>query len=157
MSCPFHRMLRHLKVFAGLPVPEMVEWVDGKPDFRRIDRAKLIKAVNYRLCGICGRRLGLTCYWVGGPLCQRNHYFTDPGMHRECAEESIRLCPFLGGKRVDYRGDLPESGVQPSQEGRPKRMFLMRSVTADMDFRMLSSEMGAAIYAGDHLTTVSEF
>jgi nitrous oxide reductase accessory protein NosL len=36
-KCPFHKMLRHLKTFAGLPVPEAVKWIDDKPDFRQID------------------------------------------------------------------------------------------------------------------------
>lgn len=157
MSCPFHRMLRHLKVFAGFPVPDSVQWINGKPDFRQIDTAKIIRAVRYRLCAVCGKKLGLTCYWVGGPLCQTNHYFNDPAMHQECAEESIRLCPFLIGKRDHYRGDLPDSGLLHKEDGRPERMFLMRSVTKEMEFRLMSAAMGSAIYAGDHLTTIREF
>lgn len=154
-GCPFHRFLRKLKVFAGLPVPVTAKWVDGKPDFRQTDTEQMIRCVKFGLCGVCGGKLGFTAYWIGGPQCQRNHYFADAAMHRECAEESMRLCPFLNGKRQQYRGDLPHTNLQEAS-GRPTRMFLMRTATADMGWRDLGKS-GTLIYAGDRLDTVGEF
>jgi len=75
-------------------------------------------------------------------------------MHRPCAEESIRLCPFLNGLRQDYRGDLPHVGVQDATR-RPQRMLLMRSLTSAMEFRYAHGDL--LIYAGDRLETVAEF
>ena len=98
-GCPYHRMLAKLRVFAGLPVPVTAKWIDGKPDFRQTDPEQMMRCVKFHLCGVCGGKLGLTCYWLGGPLCQRNRFFADAAMHRECAEESMRLCPFLNAKR----------------------------------------------------------
>lgn len=154
-QCPFHRMLRKLKVFAGLPVPITAKWVDDKPDFRQTDHDQMIRCVKFHLCGVCGGKLGFTAYWIGGPQCQRNHYFADVAMHRICAEESMRLCPFLNSKRQHYRGDLLHTTLQEA-DGRPARMFLMRSATADMGWRSIGSE-GSLIYAGDRLQTVGEF
>jgi hypothetical protein len=148
-------MLRKLKFFAGLPVPVTAKWVDGKPDFRATNEFELMRCVKFHLCAVCGGKLGLTCYWVGGPLCQQNHYFTDPGMHVECAEESIRLCPFLNGQRTGYRGDLPSMDAHDTTT-RPKQMFLFRGLTSVMEWRSLGGN-SAAIYAGDDLKTVREF
>jgi len=155
-QCPWHRMLRKLKVFAGLPVPVTALWKDGKPDFRTTDHEQLMRSVKYKLCAVCGAKLGLTCYWIGGPLCVQNHYFTDPGMHLECAKESIRLCPFLNGKRTTYRGDDLSSQSAHDTSKRPDRMFLMRGLTSVMEWRSLGGD-SIGIYAGDNLTTLEEF
>ena len=153
-TCPFHKLLRGLRVFAGLPVPVTAQWIDGKPDFRQTDQVQMIRCVKFGLCGVCGGKLGLSSYWIGGPLCQRNRFFADAAMHRECAEESMRLCPFLNGLRQDYRGDLPHVAGQDAT-ARPSRMFLMRGLTAAMGWREVNGD--PLIYAGDYLTTVGEF
>ena len=153
-DCPFHKMLRKLKVFAGLPVPVTAKWVDGKPDFRQTDHEQMIRSVEYQLCGVCGGKLGLTAFWIGGPLCQQNRFFADAAMHQPCAEESMRLCPFLNGKRQAYRGDLDHVDVQDAS-GRPARMFLMRSLTSAMKFKAVGADV--LIYAGEQLTTIREF
>ena len=154
MTCPFHKLLRGLRIFAGLPVPITAKWIDGKPDFRQTDHEQMIRCIRFGLCGVCGGKLKLTCYWIGGPLCQRNRCFADAAMHRECAEESIRLCPFLNGKRQGYRGDLPHVAGQDAT-ARPKRMLLMRGLTAAAEWRLVNGE--SLIYAGDRLETVGEF
>lgn len=153
-GCPYHKMLRHLKVFAGLPVPEAVKWIDGKPDFRAVDEEKLARSIRYQLCAVCGRKLGLSCYWIGGVNCAANHFFLDYAMHKECAEESARLCPFLNGSRQHYRGELDPHPEQDTS-GRPKRNFIMRGFTAAIEVRLLGSE--PALYAGRSLVIVREF
>jgi hypothetical protein len=153
-GCPFHKMLHHLKVFAGLPVPETVKWVNGKPDFRQIDEDKLAKAVKYKLCAVCGKRLKFYAFWIGGERTLQFHYFTDAPMHKECAEESMRLCPFLNGTRQHYRGELPTHELHDTS-ARPERMYLMRGVTAAFEVRMLGK--APVLYAGDLLTAVQQF
>jgi hypothetical protein len=54
---PIPTHLQHLPVFAGLPVPYFVKWIDGKPDFRIMDPERVANCVNNHLCGICGKKL----------------------------------------------------------------------------------------------------
>lgn len=44
-------------------------------------------------------------YFVGGELAVVNRLFFDPPMHKECAEFSLKVCPFLAFKK-GYREDL---------------------------------------------------
>lgn len=91
--------LQHLPTHRGLPVLFTTLWVDGVPDFRVTDREKFKKAVLERLCGVCGRNLGEWKWFIGGPKSLiESSLFADPAMHRQCAEYSIRVCPFLSGK-----------------------------------------------------------
>lgn len=156
-DCPFHKILRKLRVFAGLPVPMLVKWIDGKPDFRQIDPAGFIKAVIEHRCGVCGDKLGDFAWFVGGEKCLENRMFTDAGMHKTCAEESIRLCPFLNGTRPTYRGDVPNSGLIDPASGRPERMFLMRAPSNHVRFVKREDDAIVAIYAGERLTALREF
>jgi hypothetical protein len=94
--------LSHLKTFNGLPVPFTQVWIDGKPDFRAVDPAKTMQCVQEKLCAICGRRLGKKSCFIGGPLSKNNRLFTDPPMHRQCAEVAAHTCPFVSGKKLDY-------------------------------------------------------
>jgi hypothetical protein len=82
-KCPVHKILDKLKRFAGLPVPFMVKWHEGKPDFRVMDGDACLRCVHEKLCGICGEKLGDTAWWIGGhrrtnircsltPLCTRH-------------------------------------------------------------------------------------
>ncbi len=79
----------------GYPVPFFVASVNGKPDFRIADEQKRIRCVKERLCWICGERLGRYLVFVIGPMCAINRISAEPPMHRDCAEYSVRVCPFL--------------------------------------------------------------
>jgi len=79
----------------GYPVPFFVAEIDGKYDFRIADEQKRIRCVQERLCWICGERLGRYLAFVIGPMCAINRISAEPPMHRDCAEYSVRVCPFL--------------------------------------------------------------
>ncbi len=79
----------------GYPVPFFVASIDGKPDFRIADDQKRVRCVQERLCWICGDKLGRYLGFVIGPMCAINRISAEPPMHRECAEYSVRVCPFL--------------------------------------------------------------
>jgi hypothetical protein len=134
------RAIDRLKEFAGMPVPEIVQWHDGKPDFRAVDPARYIRHYRYKLCAICGTKLGLSCYWIGGEASAQSHYFTDGPMHRQCAELSISLCPFLTGTRQHFRGDDIKPIPEQQADRRPERMFLLRGFTAAIDMQQLGPE-----------------
>jgi hypothetical protein len=84
----------------GFPVPWFVAWIDGRPDFRVIDTPKLPKAVNNRLCWVCGGRLGVHMAFVIGPMCALNRIISEPPSHYECATFAARACPFLSNPRM---------------------------------------------------------
>lgn len=92
----------------GYPVPWFVLWVNGEPEFRAIDTAKWKSAVRDRRCWVCGGSLSRWLAFPIGPMCAITRTTSEPPTHRECAEWSIRHCPFLSNPRMVRReGALP--------------------------------------------------
>ena len=115
---PF-KLVEGITAFMGMPVPWSQYWhtvqtPQGKkkvPDYTTVDQEKVIKALEKRLCGICGQTLGKYIYFLGGI---RGSIFKDPPMHEKCAEFSVLACPYLGGKR-----ERPASRTDPDDAGGP--------------------------------------
>lgn len=116
--------LQRLPVDArGYPVPWFVQWVrpgtvepvssdtpDAVPEFRLMDQAKWVRAVQERRCWVCGDTLGVYLTFVVGPMCGLNRTTAEPPCHRDCAEWSARNCPFLARPQMVRRTDaLTES------------------------------------------------
>ncbi len=96
----------------GYPVPHFVAWIEGKPDHRVADPAKLVRAHKLKVCHLCGKPLGSFKAFVVGPMCGVNRISSDPPSHRECAEWDAVACPFLSRPRAKRRqAGLPE-GVE---------------------------------------------
>lgn len=94
----------------GYPVPWFVAWIDGKPDFRVMDGAKLSIAVKNKRCWICGDVLGVHMTFLIGPMCAINRTISEPPSHFECAEWSSRVCPFLSMPKAHRREkNIPEN------------------------------------------------
>jgi hypothetical protein len=131
--CPIPKSLRHLRTFAGLPVPFTVKWNDDGPDFAELDPKLWLEAVEKKLCNVCGEKLGEWAFYIGGELCFNNRSFLDPPMHRNCAALAVKMCPFLNGKR---NGEYRPEGIQhPLQSlDRPKKMLVMRGKTRALTF-----------------------
>jgi hypothetical protein len=89
----------------GFPVPWFVDWIGGKPEFRAMDRRKLLRAVRERLCWVCGKKLWREMVFVIGPMCSINLISSEPPSHRECALFSARGCPFLSRPHMHRRED----------------------------------------------------
>lgn len=93
----------------GYPIPWFVKWIDGKPDFRVIDHEKMIKAVKFSRCWICGEMMGSTFCFVSGPIAAINRASGEPPSHTECGDFAARACPFLILPRAKRReAGLPE-------------------------------------------------
>jgi hypothetical protein len=127
------KFLSHLKTHNGYPVPFTQVWIDGKPDFRAVDPAKTMRCVQEKLCAVCGRRLGEKSRFIGGPLSKNNRLFTDPPMHRQCAEFASQTCPFVSGKKLDY-SDRPLNAAMVKvhemvSTERPATMYLLTAWT----------------------------
>jgi len=101
--------MRHRPIDArGYTVPWFVEWIDGKPDFRVMDRNKWMRALRDNLCWLCGEKLGTLRTFVIGPMCVVNRITSEPACHRDCAEYAARGCPFLTIPDAQYRdSNLP--------------------------------------------------
>lgn len=106
--------LQRLPVDArGYPVPWFVAWEPGPggidvPDFRAIDGRKLAEALKRKRCWVCGEPLGQWLAFPIGPMCSITRTISEPPSHRDCAEWSIRHCPFLANPDMGRREtDLP--------------------------------------------------
>lgn len=100
------RLFGKPKDHRGFVVPFFVQWFkDGQraragaagavPDFRVIDSSRLVQAVTFGKCWICGDTLGSLHAHVIGPMCAVTRLSSEPGSHRECAEYACQVCPFL--------------------------------------------------------------
>lgn len=99
----------------GFPVPWFVAERDGDWDFRVVSQDRLRKAVRNDLCWCCGHVLGRWRTFIIGPMCTVNRVSSEPGLHRECAEFSLKCCPFLTEPRASRReGAIPEPHFNPA-------------------------------------------
>lgn len=89
----------------GYPVPFFVIWLDGKPEFRIADAQKRRDCFKFQLCWVCGEKLGRYKTFVIGPMCAINRVTSEPGCHGDCAEWSVRACPFLAKPQMKRRED----------------------------------------------------
>jgi hypothetical protein len=90
----------------GYPVPWFVAWTDeGKPEFRAMDGQKFVRAIQEKLCWVCGERLGVHVCFVAGCMCGVNRTSAEPPCHVECAQWSARNCPFLSNPQMVRRED----------------------------------------------------
>lgn len=112
------RRMRELPVDAiGRPVPWFVTWIDGKPDFRVADGAKLHRALRVSLCWACGQgfRNGEDRAWLIGPMCAVNLVTAEPPSHLDCATWSARNCTFLiTPNMVRRERHMPEGTQEPA-------------------------------------------
>jgi hypothetical protein len=113
MNCPYRhdimvppkRMLDLPVDKRGYPVPYFVDWLNGEPEFRAMDRRKLVKCINERRCWTCGKYLFGEEVFVIGPMCAVNRISAEPPSHRECAIYSAMNCPFLVRPQMVRRKD----------------------------------------------------
>lgn len=92
----------------GYPVPFFVAWPKGprgEPDFRLADPQKWKLCHLAKLCWVCGERLHAPRAFVIGPMCTVTRTTAEPPSHLECAEWSIKGCPFLTKPQMVRRED----------------------------------------------------
>lgn len=97
--------LSHLKIDErGYPVPFFVSWINGKPEFRYLNNERQEMIIENKLCHICGLKLYKDySYFISGPVGLQNRISSDAGMHRVCAEFSLRACPHLYLQKAERR------------------------------------------------------
>jgi hypothetical protein len=100
------RIARLFKDERGYPVPAFVEWMrdekaaergapGAKPDFRYANPNFRARAFRTGLCWVCGDPTGSHKVYVIGPMCVINRVTMEPACHRDCAEFTVKACPFL--------------------------------------------------------------
>lgn len=97
--------LAHLKKDGrGYPIPFFVHEVNCEPEFRFLSYERQKMILDCRLCGICGKPLSDDdTYFIGGPLTLQNFLSTDAGMHKVCAEFSLKACPHMFHRKAQRR------------------------------------------------------
>lgn len=106
--------MKHLPIGPnGFIVPWFVAWIDGKPEFRVADTKKRARAINERLCWVCGGKLGAYLSFVIGPMCGITRTTSEPACHRLCAAWSLKNCPFLTRPHMVRREGNYEGGIEP--------------------------------------------
>lgn len=112
---PLPAYIQTLPVYRGYPVPWFVAYPDGpdgEPEFRVADREKWIRAVQQKLCWVCGQKLGSHLAFVLGPMCGITRTTSEPATHRQCAEWSIVNCPFLTRPQMRRRDENLPAGAE---------------------------------------------
>jgi hypothetical protein len=144
---------RGYPVFYTIEPPEGVPR-DGRVDFAVMNVARAIRCGAGRLCGVCGKPLGETIHFLGGPMCCQNRVFGDPAMHLECATYARLVCPYLTNAVRNY--DLRE---RPNTIGdpnviltKPERLILYTC----RRYKMQPPEQtgGKPIYICEHASSV---
>jgi len=123
LDAPSER-IRKLPIVRGYPVPWFVAWINvpsgesqgvkAVPEFRAMDIQKFAQAINQKLCWVCGENLGRFMTFVAGPMCGINRTSAEPPSHIDCAQWSVRNCPFLSDPEFDRRELGMEDSVSPA-------------------------------------------
>lgn len=119
---PLPKEMSHLPVDRrGFPVPYFVAIVNGEPDHRVMDGAKMPIAIKHRLCWLCGRHVGnwgSVVTFTIGPMCCITRTISEPPAHYSCARYAAMACPFLSRPHAKRReAGLPEDAVDPAGVG----------------------------------------
>lgn len=100
-NIPIPSRMLHLSLSPeGFPIPHFVPIINGKPEFRGMDGDHLRRCVMYKICWLCGQKMGKYITFVIGPMCAVNRNSAEPPCHSDCAEYAVKACPFLTQPRM---------------------------------------------------------
>ena len=137
-------------------IPDTFEQ-DRKVDFRIKNPVNQYRAIERRLCGLCGQEILRTafCYFIGTEQDVKHRVFADPPMHLSCAQYAMQVCPFLSNPNYivgshDIEKTVPEANR--TQGKRPDHMALYKTRT----YCRALAHNGSGVYvqAGDPIEIV---
>jgi hypothetical protein len=128
----------------GYPIFFSVQSDTERPSNHKILNPKRrIICASERRCNVCGEKLGYWLAFLGGPMCVDQRAFADAPMHPECAEYSLRVCPFLA---TDLQYSDPEimrraySTTEDKYASRVKPKYVVLYLTRGYEYRFLSAD-----------------
>lgn len=125
----------------GFPVPAFVQWIDGEPDHRVIDRLYMPRAIKFNLCWTCGQPMGVFRTFVLGPMCCVNRVSAEPPSHFDCAQYSVKGCPFLSKPHMHRRdAGLPDSASVGEMNMRNPGVMCLWTTRTFKPVRMTASD-----------------
>lgn len=132
----------------GYPVPFFVQKMpDGNWDFRIADSRKLQACLTLGLCWVCGQAMGKFKTFTIGPMCGINRTTAEPPEHKDCAEWSVKNCPFMTRPHMVRREDeltrAGEEGVAGIMIKRNPGVMLVWTTTT---FRPFSDGRGGRLF-----------
>lgn len=108
----------------GYPIPWFVAtFPDGHRDFRVASAERIYDAVRFDKCYTCGQPIGSYKAFLIGPMCAVNRIAPEPPSHRDCAQYSARVCPFLSTPAMVRR----ERGMEFEDRIDPGGVMLLRN------------------------------
>ncbi len=108
--------LRDRPLFKGLPVPAVVMYVNGIPDFRITDLDAWKRIADNRLCSLCGHPLRKLMWFIGGPSAMEQRLFFDLPVHEECGLYSFKVCPYLALVTSTHSERQFRTDLEPGKE-----------------------------------------
>lgn len=99
----------------GRPVPWFTARINGRPDLRMMDGAKIPTAIGERRCWICGQpfEAGDRLAFLVGPSSLFSRAAPEPPSDRLCALYALRECPFLSNPgRARRPANMPPGATQ---------------------------------------------
>lgn len=136
----------------GYPVPWFVEWQDNEPVFPAFDARKWMIAVKQGKCWVCGGVMGRHLCFVVGPMCTINRISSEPPCHLECAEYSVKVCPFLTNpamQRVPAKHYTPDGVVNPPGGIMEQRNPGITALWRTRRFSIMPTDSGPILQLGD--------
>jgi hypothetical protein len=133
----------------GRPVPWFVAWIDGQPDFRVIAPGRIVDALRFGKCWVCGTILGGWKAFAIGPMCAINRVSAEPPAHRDCAIYSARHCPFLTVPRMRRRETGLPGDVQDPAGTMIRRNPGVAAVWVTRSFEAFQASGGLLISVGE--------
>lgn len=109
----------------GYPIPYVVlRDIQRKPMFTINDHFRTRECLTKHLCSICGKRLPIEPWFVGGSRCFLHEHgaFIDPPVHYECGNYALQVCPFLA--MPSYSKRIYDKLLRP--ERRPSNLTIVR-------------------------------
>jgi hypothetical protein len=127
----------------GKPIPYVQAFYpDGTPNFTLLDPHKVAIAAKDRLCGLCGEKLTYWIAFIGGPKSWEGRMFLDTGMHEDCAEAAMFLCPYIFLPKTNRSKKAEKEGVAPDGFVGEKPSHWLMGITRDYVAEMIKTRSG---------------
>ncbi|MFF2094821.1 hypothetical protein [Streptomyces sp. NPDC058202] len=109
-------------------MPWITGWFNGRPQFGVNFPVRRIQCITHRLCQFCRQPLGRRIGIVVRPADISAGYVDEPGMHPECLDYALAVCPMLNGAMDRYRSQPPAAvahlvALQASRAGQPAEAY----------------------------------